>query len=81
MDIYSLLDELRTIVRNGLQFASDAYEQERYERLMRLATQTYSELLKVPDETIRARFRNEMGYITPKVGADVAIRASAPGRI
>ncbi len=73
MDIFSLLDELRTIARNGLLFASDAYDCERYERLMRLATQTYGELLEVPDETARARLWNEMGYITPKVGADAAI--------
>lgn len=73
MDIFPLLDEIRTIARNGLHFTSDAYDRERYERLMRLATQTYSELLQVPDETIKARFLSEMGYITPKVGADAAI--------
>jgi len=73
MDIFSLLDELQAIGRNGLHFASNAYDQERYEQIMRLATQTYSELLDVPDETIRARFRDEVGYITPKVGADAAI--------
>jgi ADP-ribose pyrophosphatase YjhB (NUDIX family) len=73
MDIFSLLDELRTIARNGLHFASNAYDRERYERLMSLATQTYSELLAVPDEMIRTQFLNEMGYITPKVGADAAI--------
>jgi ADP-ribose pyrophosphatase YjhB (NUDIX family) len=73
MDIFSLLDELRAIARNGLHFSSDTYDRERYERLMKLATQTYSELLEVPEETARARFLSEMGYITPKVGADAAI--------
>jgi ADP-ribose pyrophosphatase YjhB (NUDIX family) len=73
MDIFSLLDELQAIARNGLQFALNPYDRERYERLMRLATQTYSELLGVPDEAIRKRFSNEVGCITPKVGADAAI--------
>ncbi len=73
MDIFSLLDEIQTIARNGLHFTSGTYDRERYERLMRLTTQTYSELLQVPDETIRARFLSETGYITPKVGADAAI--------
>jgi len=68
-----LLDELRAIARNGLHFASDPYDRERYEHLMRLATQTYSELLEMPNETIRARFLSEVGYITPKVGTDAAI--------
>lgn len=73
MDILALLDELRAIARNGLQFASDPYDRERYERLMMLTTQTYSALLEVPDEIMRARLWNEVGYITPKVGADAAI--------
>jgi ADP-ribose pyrophosphatase YjhB (NUDIX family) len=73
MDIFSLLDEIQTIARNGLNFTSGAYDRERYERLMDLATQTYSELLAVPSAEIRARFLREMGYITPKVGADAAI--------
>jgi len=73
MDIFSLLDELEAIARNGLHFTSGAYDRERYERLMELATQTYSELLHVPAGAIRARFLSEMGYITPKIGADAAI--------
>lgn len=73
MDIYSLLEGIQGVARNGLFYASDAYDRERYERLMSLAAQTYSELLDVPEKTVRERFYNELGYITPKVGANGAI--------
>ena len=73
MDIFSLLDEIQTIARNGLNYTSSVYDRERYERLMGLTTQTYGDLLEVPDETIRTRFLREIGYITPKVGSDAAI--------
>ncbi len=73
MDLFSLLDEIRTIARNGLNYTSNAYDRERYERLMSLTTQTYGELLNVSDDTIRTRFLKETGYITPKVGSDAAI--------
>jgi ADP-ribose pyrophosphatase YjhB (NUDIX family) len=73
MDLYALLDEIQTIARNGLLFATNPYDQARYTRLLELATQTYGELLAVPDEAVRARLLHEMGYITPKVGADAAI--------
>jgi ADP-ribose pyrophosphatase YjhB (NUDIX family) len=73
MDILSLLDKLRAIAQNGLYFSSDPYDRERYEQLMALATETYGELLRVPGETVKARFLDELGYITPKVGADAAI--------
>ncbi len=73
MDIFTLLDEIQTIARNGLYFATDPYDRERYERLMQLTTQSYSELLNLPEAAIQARFAAELGYITPKVGADAAI--------
>jgi ADP-ribose pyrophosphatase YjhB (NUDIX family) len=73
MDLFSLLDEIQTIARNGLNYTSNAYDRERYERLMSLATLTYGELLNVSDDTIKTRFLRETGYITPKVGSDAAI--------
>jgi ADP-ribose pyrophosphatase YjhB (NUDIX family) len=73
MDIFALLDEVQVIARNGLNYASSAYDRERYERLLELATQTYGELLDAPEGEIRARLLRETGYITPKVGADAAI--------
>jgi len=73
MDLFSLLDELQTMARNGLAFTSNVYDRERYERLLDLASQSYADLLQVPAEAVRPRFLQELGYITPKVGADAAI--------
>ena len=72
-DIYALLDELQTIARNGLFYAKDPYELERYERLTTLTRQSYHALTDLPEPAIQARFAAELGYITPKVGADGAI--------
>jgi ADP-ribose pyrophosphatase YjhB (NUDIX family) len=73
MDIFYLLDSLQSIARDGLYYAQDAYDRERYEHLFQLATQTYSELLHIPEEALREQFLKEIGYITPKVGTDAAI--------
>ena len=73
MDIFSLLDSIQTIARNGLRYPTSEFDKERYERLLGLATKTYSELLSVPEEFIKERFRHEVGNITPKVGTDAAI--------
>jgi ADP-ribose pyrophosphatase YjhB (NUDIX family) len=73
MDTFPLLDELQTIARNGLQYATNPYDIERYERLMELVTQSYGDVLDVPAETIRKQFADEVGTITPKVGTDAAI--------
>lgn len=73
MDIFSLLDSIQTIARNGLRYPTSEFDRERYERLLSLATKTYSELLSIPEELIKERFRDEIGHITPKVGTDAAI--------
>ena len=73
MDIFSLLNEVQSIARNGLNYATNFYDRERYEHLLALTLESYSDLLDLPGDQIRARFAAELGHITPKVGADAAI--------
>jgi ADP-ribose pyrophosphatase YjhB (NUDIX family) len=73
VDIVALLDEIQSIARNGLSFAESPYDRERYERLLELSLQSYQDQLALPKAALRRRFQNELGYITPKVGADAAI--------
>lgn len=73
MNTFSLLDELQTIARNGLQYAQNPYDRERYERLLELTSQSYSATLDLPAETLKAHFARESGVVTPKVGTDAAI--------
>jgi ADP-ribose pyrophosphatase YjhB (NUDIX family) len=72
-DILPLLDEIRTIARNGLTFADNPYDRERYERLMEIASQYYGQALDLPPPEARALLSAELGYITPKVGAEAAV--------
>ena len=73
MDILPLLDELQTIARNGLNFTTNPYDRERFERLLTLATKYYGLTLDLPSAEVRRRLVGELGYITPKVGAEAAI--------
>ncbi len=73
MGIFSLLDTIQAIARNGLRYTSNEYDRERYERLLDMAAQTYSDILTAPEEKIKQQFLGELGTITPKVGTDAAI--------
>ncbi len=73
MDILPLLDELRGIARNGLEFAGNDYDRQRYERLIELVSEYYGASVSVPSEGARERLCMELGVATPKVGADAAI--------
>lgn len=73
MDITPLLEELQTIARNGLAYSNNPYDKERYERLLELAASYYDKTLDIPAGEVKKKFAAELGYITPKVGADAAI--------
>lgn len=73
MDIHPLLDELRILAKNGLEYADDPYDEERYERILELSSEWYGRSVDLPSEEVRARFAEEVGHVTPKVSADAAV--------
>ena len=70
---FRLLDELRTLAQNGLHYADNRYDRERYERILELSSQSYGEALDLPADDVLERFRRELGHVTPKIGADAAV--------
>ena len=72
-DLLTLLEELQSIARTGLNYTTDPYARVHYERLLELATTHYAQGLDLPELEVRERLRGELGSITPKVGADAAI--------
>ena len=72
MEIEPLLDELRLLAGNGLRYADDPWEEERWERVQELACEYTGESVDLPTEEVRKRFAAEVGHVTTKVGAEVA---------
>ena len=77
MDILLLLDELQMLARNGLHYAQNPYDQERYSRILELASHYYGKALDLPPTEVRQRLGGELGHITPKVGAAAAVYDAA----
>ncbi len=71
--LVALLEEIRAIAQLGLNYARDPYDRERYERLLAIACDHYADIAGVNASDVSARFRQELGYITPKVGVSAAI--------
>jgi len=69
-NILELLDEIRAIAQNGLCYADNEYDRIRYEVLLQIASGEYSNICGMDEKKILERFRNELGYITPKVGVN-----------
>lgn len=72
-EILALLDELQAMAQTGLNFTEDPYDRERYERILELVSIYYGEALDLPPPDARERLADELGQVTPKVGANAAI--------
>jgi 8-oxo-dGTP pyrophosphatase MutT (NUDIX family) len=73
LDLLALLDELRIIAENGLEYAEDPYDEERYERIAELVTEYYGRTFDRPADEISEKLAGELGPVTPKVGATAAV--------
>ena len=73
LDILPLLDRLRAIAQTGLTYASNPYDHERYDEMLELVATHYGKALDAPAPAMRERLAAELGFVTPKVGADAAI--------
>lgn len=74
---FEFLEEIRSIAQNGLSYSSDQHDQQRYKKLLDLASLEYSSLSGIPANEINHRFKKELGgHITPKVGVNAAIFSS-----
>ncbi|WP_183576668.1 NUDIX hydrolase N-terminal domain-containing protein [Mucilaginibacter sp. X5P1] len=68
-----LLDELRSIAQLGLNYSKNHHDIENYNRLLQLAADNYSDITGLSSDEIKNRFKQELGYVTPKVGVNGAL--------
>ncbi|WP_276257062.1 NUDIX hydrolase N-terminal domain-containing protein [Halomontanus rarus] len=71
--VLPLLDELRLIAQNGLEYADNPYDEERYERILDLVSEHYAELGDLQPSEVGDRFSERVGHVTPNVGGRAAI--------
>ena len=67
MDTLLAARELAAIAQTGTHFATDRYDQERYQRVAELAAHLLATCADVPAETVYAWSKEEFGYATPKI--------------
>jgi ADP-ribose pyrophosphatase YjhB (NUDIX family) len=61
------LQRLQTLAHNGLTYAENSYDIERYEKLRDLADEMAAVQANIEPHVIRTLFAHEKGYTTPKV--------------
>ena len=71
--IIKMLDIFRSIAQTGLNHTDGVYDKERYKRMLELLESEYADLTNIPQEVIHEKFKDELGYVTPKVGVNAII--------
>jgi len=72
--------ELASMAQTGLEFATDPYDRDRYQRLRKIAADLLSGGTGVDVDETRGALEADIGYATPKVDARGFVR-DAEGRI
>lgn len=72
-NLLSLLDEVQSIARSGLDLTTNPFDRERYQRLVDLVSSVYAPYVDLPPKEVRSRWARELGIVTPKVGAEAVV--------
>lgn len=64
----SLWDELRIIAQNGLEYADNPYDEERYDRILTLISDQYEDVTDSTSGNVKDRFTERLGHVTPNIG-------------
>ncbi len=72
-NLLSILEKIRALALEGKHYAKDPYDKERYEKLLQMATDEFSEVLQLPSAEEIVEYKDTVGCITPKVGVDILI--------
>ena len=68
-----LLNELRIIAQNGLEYTENPYDRERYNRILDLVSKQYSKPIDLSEQEVRGRFEEQLGHVTPNISGRAAI--------
>ena len=71
--VAQLADELRALATNGMRYADNGYDTDRYERVLRAAAELTSLVDRRSATEIERVYRGDLGVRTPLAAADAAI--------
>lgn len=71
--ITDIADQLRALASNGLHFADDPYQVERYEQILKLSGQLFDLVDERPLAEIEQVLFSDLGWRSPGTGVDTAV--------
>jgi ADP-ribose pyrophosphatase YjhB (NUDIX family) len=72
-DLYPIADELRAVANEGLRYATNDYDRERYERVLGLSARLVAAIEGRPPPEVLAEYQGNFAHMFPAVGADAVV--------
>jgi ADP-ribose pyrophosphatase YjhB (NUDIX family) len=75
-NLYQIADELRAVASAGLRFSENGYDQERYERVLKLSARLVAAVENGSYEAIYSQYKDNLAHLSPVLCVEaVVIRA------
>jgi ADP-ribose pyrophosphatase YjhB (NUDIX family) len=71
--LYEVIDSLRATAVQGLVFAENGYDRERYEHVLRAAARLAAAVEDQDEAEVAAQFIGNLNHISPAVGTEAAV--------
>ncbi|WP_420597189.1 NUDIX hydrolase [Deinococcus sp.] len=68
-----IADELRSLALSGLTYAQDAYDLERYRRLLTLSAELAAQASGAPLAQVRSAYLKNLAHLSPLLGAEAVV--------
>lgn len=69
----AVLEQLKAIALEGLEYAEGPYDKARYAKLLEIACQEYGGAFHIDPVKLRDLFEKQIGIVTPRVAADAVV--------
>lgn len=73
MNKFAFLEKISSLARIGINYSDNYFDKARYEQMLEACALEYSEITGLDKDYFETIFKQEVGYITPKVGVNAVI--------
>ena len=73
MNKLAFLEKVAALARIGINLTESYFDKDRYQQILELCKEGYVDETGIDKSKLHEIFKNEIGYITPKVGVNAII--------
>jgi mutator protein MutT len=73
MNKFAFLEKIASLARIGINYSDNYFDKARYEQMLEACADEYTAITGLSAEYFQTVFKQEFGYITPKIGVNAIV--------